>query len=619
MPPQGGRKHPQQELIKIDTTNILFILGGAFVGLEKIIGDRVGQQGRRLRRDLKDAGEARDRRAARPGAARGPAQVRADPRVRRPPARHRARRGADRGRPRPHPHRAEERARQAVPAAVRVRGRRADVHRGRAARRSRSRRSSAAPARAGCAPSWRRCCSTRCTTCRRATTSSGWSSRETSTPCVHPPSSATVAERVVRAADARRATAPDASARRRCRTVRAAMPCCARRDPYARRWSPARLRFATRSASHACARCDPRRLPPTSDRLESSPTPSRMKGTTRMSEMPKAYDPTAVEGAIFTSWMAGGYFGGRIVEGDGPVLHRHPAAQRHRLAAHGPRAQQHDPGRAHPPAAHDRPAHALGRRHRPRGHRHAEQGRAEAREAGPVALRRRPREVHRAVLGVAPRARLDDHQPAQGDGLLLRLRRRALHDGPGLPATRCSASSSSCSTRGSSTAASASSTGARAARRRSPTSRSSTRSVDAHLWHIRYPLKEPVGGRDHVVVATTRPETMLGDTCVAVNPDDERYTRPRRRDRRAAAARPRDPDRRRRVRRPGVRHRRGEGHARARPERLRDRRAPRLREDQHPRRRRARSTEDGGPVRRAGPLRGAQARSSPTSRRRACS
>ena len=47
--------------------------------------------------------------------------------------------------------------------------------------------------------------------------------------------------------------------------------------------------------------------------------------------------------------------------------------------------------------------------------------------------------------------------------------------------------------------------------------------VDSHLWHLRYPLKEPVGGVDSVVVATTRPETMLGDTCVAVHPDDQRY------------------------------------------------------------------------------------------------
>ena len=45
VPPQGGRKHPQQELIKIDTTNILFILGGAFVGLDKIISERIGRKG----------------------------------------------------------------------------------------------------------------------------------------------------------------------------------------------------------------------------------------------------------------------------------------------------------------------------------------------------------------------------------------------------------------------------------------------------------------------------------------------------------------------------------------------------------------------------------------------
>jgi len=54
VPPQGGRKHPQQELIKIDTTNILFVLGGAFVGLEKIIGDRVGKKGIGFGSDLAD-------------------------------------------------------------------------------------------------------------------------------------------------------------------------------------------------------------------------------------------------------------------------------------------------------------------------------------------------------------------------------------------------------------------------------------------------------------------------------------------------------------------------------------------------------------------------------------
>ncbi|MDO4618305.1 MAG: ATP-dependent Clp protease ATP-binding subunit ClpX [Clostridia bacterium] len=45
VPPNGGRKHPHQDFIQIDTTNILFICGGAFDGIEKIIGDRVGKKG----------------------------------------------------------------------------------------------------------------------------------------------------------------------------------------------------------------------------------------------------------------------------------------------------------------------------------------------------------------------------------------------------------------------------------------------------------------------------------------------------------------------------------------------------------------------------------------------
>jgi ATP-dependent Clp protease ATP-binding subunit ClpX len=43
VPPQGGRKHPQQEFLQVDTTNILFLCGGAFVGLEKIIENRIGK------------------------------------------------------------------------------------------------------------------------------------------------------------------------------------------------------------------------------------------------------------------------------------------------------------------------------------------------------------------------------------------------------------------------------------------------------------------------------------------------------------------------------------------------------------------------------------------------
>ena len=45
VPPQGGRKHPHQEFIQIDTTNVLFIVAGAFSGLEEIISGRVGKKG----------------------------------------------------------------------------------------------------------------------------------------------------------------------------------------------------------------------------------------------------------------------------------------------------------------------------------------------------------------------------------------------------------------------------------------------------------------------------------------------------------------------------------------------------------------------------------------------
>jgi len=63
VPPQGGRKHPHQEFIQIDTTKILFICGGSFAGLEKIIESRIGRKGIGFGADVrsndeKDVGEA---------------------------------------------------------------------------------------------------------------------------------------------------------------------------------------------------------------------------------------------------------------------------------------------------------------------------------------------------------------------------------------------------------------------------------------------------------------------------------------------------------------------------------------------------------------------------------
>lgn len=62
VPPKGGRKHPQQEFLQIDTTNILFICGGAFVGLEKIIEEKVGIKTLGFKADIKKrvAGKGED-------------------------------------------------------------------------------------------------------------------------------------------------------------------------------------------------------------------------------------------------------------------------------------------------------------------------------------------------------------------------------------------------------------------------------------------------------------------------------------------------------------------------------------------------------------------------------
>ena len=55
VPPQGGRKHPHQEFLQVDTTNILFICGGAFVGLEKIIQNRIGKTSMGFGKELKNS------------------------------------------------------------------------------------------------------------------------------------------------------------------------------------------------------------------------------------------------------------------------------------------------------------------------------------------------------------------------------------------------------------------------------------------------------------------------------------------------------------------------------------------------------------------------------------
>ena len=60
VPPQGGRKHPHQEFIQIDTTNILFVVGGSFAGLDEIIGKRIGKRAVGFGADIKTREETND-------------------------------------------------------------------------------------------------------------------------------------------------------------------------------------------------------------------------------------------------------------------------------------------------------------------------------------------------------------------------------------------------------------------------------------------------------------------------------------------------------------------------------------------------------------------------------
>ena len=112
--------------------------------------------------------------------------------------------------------------------------------------------------------------------------------------------------------------------------------------------------------------------------------------------------------------------------------------------------------------------------------------------------------------------------------------------------------------------------------------------VKGHLWHFRYPIEGVRSMRTtatFITVATTRPETMLGDTAVAVHPEDERYRHLVGKHVDPAAGRPAHSDHRRRILRSGEGHRRGQDHARARLQRFRGRPAARPAAGQRVRRR----------------------------------
>ena len=113
VPPQGGRKHPHQEFFQIDTTNVLFIVGGAFVGLDRIVSQRLGKQALGFTAEVREELRSEQNLIAQvqPTAGGGAPE-------------HAHARGSGHD-----PDDPQERARQAVPEAVRARGREPDLHR----------------------------------------------------------------------------------------------------------------------------------------------------------------------------------------------------------------------------------------------------------------------------------------------------------------------------------------------------------------------------------------------------------------------------------------------------------------------------------------------------------
>ncbi len=126
VPPQGGRKHPQQEFLQVDTTNILFVCGGAFAGLEKIIAARGRSTSIGFGAKVEVGRRSPHRRYLERSRARRSVEIRLDSRVHRPRTGDRDTRRPRRGGADAYPDRAEKRLGPAVSALVRD-GRRAVV------------------------------------------------------------------------------------------------------------------------------------------------------------------------------------------------------------------------------------------------------------------------------------------------------------------------------------------------------------------------------------------------------------------------------------------------------------------------------------------------------------
>ena len=321
-------------------------------------------------------------------------------------------------------------------------------------------------------------------------------------------------------------------------------------------------------------------------------------------ELAKSFEPHAIEAKWYPFWESKGMFKPSMQAGRRAVLHPAAAAQRHRHAAHGARVPADADGPHDPLPPDARRQHAVAGRHRPRGHRHADRRRAAAEGGGQVAPRPRTRGVRRARLGVEGGVRLRDHAADAPPRHVGRLVARAVHDGR-RPVGR------------------------RAGDVRPPVRgrphlpRQAARQLGPQARHRRVgPRGRQRGGAGQALadpVSPRRRQRERGRRHDAAG-DDAGRRRGRgesgrralrgadRQARDAAADRPDDSGHRRRLRRPRVRHGRGEDHARARLQRLADRAAPRARADHDLQPRRHRQRQRAREVPRTRSLRRAQGR-----------
>ena len=276
--------------------------------------------------------------------------------------------------------------------------------------------------------------------------------------------------------------------------------------------------------------------------------------------MESLYDPPASSALAGDLGGEGLYAAGAGARRDETLRHLRAAAERHRRAAHGPRAERLDPGRADPLAPDARLRHALAAGLRPRRHLDAERRREAADRRGHVAPGARPRRVPRAHVGLARADRPDDHGPVPPPRRLARLLARALHDGRRLRRRGDDVLRPPLGARAGSTARTGSSTGARYHQTAISDLEVEHVEMDDALTTSRYPFVDGDGGdRDR--------DRAAGDD-------------PRRRRRRRAPGRPALPRRdrqggrrpRRRAARAGDRRRRASSPSSARA-RSRSRRA----------------------------------------------